>query len=256
MGQKPFAIDDVESWLNEHNSDFLGTTEGKQLLEGVRSRMKDLNLIPKNAIESALNPATLEQTERLRQYLNDNWSPRTNRLVVGMKDAIDDSVTKQAGTDVYATSRALRQFRANAFDDPKGISGMLESPDGVPSNRAVQPEKIPQHVENMSIDQMHHFVGVLKQASVQDPALHASAVKSLSATRAVFANGVRAAGDSTAHFWNQKAVGQYLDRHGPKMAEVFTPAEMDRFKTLNTAGKILDIDKRYKGAAVQGNQNS
>ena len=66
--------------------------------------------------------ATVQQAERLKQYLGDQWSPRTSRLIGQLKGAIDDDVTKAAGSDIYANARATRSLQAKLLDDPTGIA--------------------------------------------------------------------------------------------------------------------------------------
>lgn len=45
---------------------------------------------------------------------------------------------------------------------------------------------------------------------------------------------------------------QYLNQNSAKLAKAFTPAELERLKALNSAGHILDVDRTYPGAVVQG----
>jgi hypothetical protein len=52
--------------------------------------------------------------------------------------------------------------------------------------------------------------------------------------------------------WNNRGVSQYLNANAAKLAQVFSPAELENMHTLNRAGHILDVDRTYPGAAVQG----
>lgn len=52
--------------------------------------------------------------------------------------------------------------------------------------------------------------------------------------------------------WNNRGVSQYLNANSAKLARVFTPAELKQLRTLNDAGNILDVNRSYPGATVQG----
>jgi hypothetical protein len=51
--------------------------------------------------------------------------------------------------------------------------------------------------------------------------------------------------------WNARGVSDYLNANSAKLAKVFSPSELQQLKTMNDAGHILDIDRSYKGSAVQ-----
>lgn len=232
----------------KNNSAFLGTTEGKQLLEGVQARAKELGLSGPN---ETFNPATVAQAESLRQYLNENWSPRTSRLIGALKGALDLDVAKAAGADIYAAARKVRTERAVNLEEPKGIAKLAAPDDRLGINRQVAHEDVGDYVANLSADQFGQVVNVLK-ASGKNPKIAPQAATALNEIRAHFANEVKAKGDSTKGMWNEKAVNQYLQDNNANMAQVFTPEELKRFQTLNDAGNILRMDRTYPGAAAQG----
>lgn len=226
-------------------SEFLGTVEGESLLKGVRARMKTLKMIDS---EGNTLPVTVKQAERFKQYLGDQWTPRTSRLIRRLKDAVDDDVMSAAGEDLYQEARASRALRARTLDDPNGIAKIMDSdgPGGI--NRKVDVEKIPDAIANMGVNQFKHVVDTLK--SVPEP-LQAQARAAIAEIRSQFANRVTEAGNSTQTMWNAKAVTKYLNANSQRMAQVFTPEEMANFRTLNDAGHILKKDQSYPGAAVQ-----
>jgi hypothetical protein len=47
-------------------------------------------------------------------------------------------------------------------------------------------------------------------------------------------------------------VTKYLQNNAARMAQVFTPEEIAKFRNLNDAGHIVAKDQSYPGAAVQG----
>lgn len=244
----PIQLNGVQDFLQKNKAAFLGTVDGKQLLEGVQARANELGLTGPN---ETFNPATVEQAERLRQYLNDNWSPRTGRLVGAIKNTLDEDVTRAAGADVYAAGRAVRAARAANLEEPKGISKLLAPDDKLGINRQVEYPDVGDYVANLSPDQFGQVVNVLKTAG-KHPEIAPQSAKALNEIRAHFANEVKGKGDSTKGMWNEKAVHRYLADNNENMAQVFTPEEMQRFKTLHDAGSILRMDRSYPGAAAQG----
>ena len=244
----PIQLNGVKDFLQNNKAAFLGTTDGKQLLEGVQARANELGLTGPN---ETFNPATVEQAERLRQYLNDNWSPRTGRLVGALKNTLDEDVTRAAGADVYAAGRAVRAARSTNLEEPQGVSKLLAPDDKLGINRQVAHEDVGDYVRDLPVDQFGQVVNVLKAAG-KNPAIAPKAANALNEIRAHFANDVKAKGDSTKGMWNEKAVHQYLADNNANMAQVFTPEEMQRFKTLHDAGNILRMDRSYPGAAAQG----
>lgn len=241
-------LDAVGNILTKEKAAFLGTTEGKQLLEGVTARAKELGLLGDNDV---FHPATVEQAERLRQYLNDNYSPRAGKLIAKLKDAIDDDVTRVAGADIYAAGRKIRSARAMNLEDPVGVSKLLAPEDRLGINRDVAHEDIPKYVTSLSSDQFGHVVRVLKDAG-KNAAIAPQAATALNEIRATFANAVRDAGESTQGMWNAKGVNKYLRDNSARMEQVFSPEEMRQYQTLNDGGRILRMDRSYPGAAAQG----
>lgn len=238
----------VGNILTNEKAQFLGTSEGKQLLEGVTARAKELGLLGSN---ETFNPATVEQAERLRQYLNDNYTPRAGKLIAKLKDAIDEDVTKAAGADIYAAGRRVRAARSTNLEEPEGVSKLLAPEDRLGINRDVAHEDIPKYVTSLEADQFDHVVRVLKEAG-RNPAIAPKSAAALNEIRSTFANAVQDAGESTQGMWNAKSVNKYLRDNRARMEQVFSPAEMAEYKTLNDGGRILRMDRTYPGAAAQG----
>jgi hypothetical protein len=245
----PIQLPSVQA-LTGAPAQFLGTVEGKQLLEGVNARMKELGLTGPN---ETFNPATVEQAERFRQYLNDNWTPRTSRLIGQLKDALDKDVTKAAGADVFAAARALRAQRAKLIEEPDIASKLLTPRDAnrLGVNRSVDEEDVPKYLTGQSALQVGHYVNLLR-AAAKVPELAPQALTAMRELRAQFANEYHAAGASTAGKWNQKAANRYLKDHEQAMGTVFEPGEMQQFKDNDDAARWLHMDRSYPGAMVQG----
>lgn len=241
---QPIDMPSVHKIIGGSASQFLGTVEGKQLLQGVKARMGDLGMLD----DGEAQPANVQAAERLRQYLNDNWTPRTSRLIGSLKDAIDDDVTKSAGQDIYGQARAMRSLRARTLDDPNGIAKLMDSsgPEGV--NRAVPTEKIADAVTTMPVAQLQHVLTTLKEVPDE---LQPQAQAAIAEIKAHMAAKVADAGKSTQSLWNAKGVTQTLTKNSARMQALFTPEEMAKFGDLNDAGNILKKDQSYPGAAVQ-----
>jgi hypothetical protein len=244
-GGVPIDMPATGDFLKNQRSQFLGTVEGKQLREGVQARMRDLGLMDE---DGNVQQATVQQAERLKQYLGDQWSPRTSRLIGQLKGAIDDDVTKAAGSDIYANARQTRALRATLLDDPTGIAKLAAPDDRLGINRTVPLEQVPDYVANLPVDQFGHIVKTLRDVPAE---VQPSAAAALNEIRSHFANRVEAAGNSTQGMWNTKGVNEYVNKNQLKMAEVYSPEEMQRFKTLADAGNILKMDRTYPGAASQ-----
>jgi hypothetical protein len=243
----PLSLPTTGQVLGQRSA-FLGTVEGKQLREGVMARMRDLGLMDE---DGAMQGATVQQAEQLKQYLGDQWSPRTSRLISQLKDAIDDDVAQAAGSNVYAAARAMRSQRAAILDDPTGIAKLAQPDDRLGINRQVPLEKVPDYVTGLPVDQFQHVVRTLGTVGGDNAALGESATAALNEIRTHFASKVQAAGNSTQSMWNAKAVNQYLRANELRMREVFTSDEMRQFKTLNDGGNILRMDRTYPGAEAQ-----
>jgi hypothetical protein len=244
-GGVPIDMPTTSDFLTNQKAEFLGTVEGKQLSEGVQARMRDLGLMDQSG---NVQSGTVQQAERLKQYLNNQWTPRTSSLIGQLKGAIDEDVTRAAGSDIYQQARQTRALRATLLDDPTGIAKLAAPDDRLGINRAVPLEKIPDYVTSLPQDQFSHIVNTLRNVP---PEIQPAAANALNEIRAHFANQVEAKGNSTQGMWNARGVDDYLRANGARMAHVFSPEELRQFKTLQDAGNILKMDRTYPGAEAQ-----
>lgn len=243
-GDTPVAMPETHKLFSGDKAEFLGTTEGESLLKGATARMKSLGMLD---AEGAPQAVTVKQAEQLKQYLNNQWSPRTSRLIRSIKDAVDDDVTKWAGEDVYRAAREMRRSRAVTLDDPKGIAKLMDAdgPDGI--NRAVSVEKIADTVAGMPKDQLAHIVRTLRNVPEE---LRPQADAALQEIKAHFANQVLDKGAKGAQ-WNAREVTRFLKNNAAKLPEIFSEQELAKLKDLSDAGHILAKDTSYPGAAAQ-----
>lgn len=241
---KPFDTNKTREIVGDE-SEFLGTVEGESLLRGVKARMKALKMTDADGTPQR---TTVQQAERLKQWLGDAWSPRTSRLIKRLKQAIDDDVLSAAGEDVYARARALRAERARVLDDPQGLAKILDADGPQDINRAVATERVGDVITTLPVAQFSHIVKTLTEApaSLREPAQAA-----LAEIKSQFANKVLEIGTKTQTQWNAKGVSKYLNDNSARLRVLFTPDEMRRFADLNDAGHILRFDSSYPGAHVQ-----
>lgn len=244
-GGQPIEMPELHKLMGGDKADFLGTVEGQQLLHGVTARMKSLGMLD---AEGKATPATIQQAERLKQYLGDQWSPRTARLIQRMKDHIDEDVMAGAGEDIYKEARAIRRMRAVTLDDPNGIAKIMDAsgPEGI--NRAVAVEKIPDVIATMPVNQFDHIIQTLKNVPAE---LQPQAQAALSEIKAQMANRLLEAGSKRAGGWAARDVTKYLNANAEKLSRIFTKDELAKIQDLNDAGHILATDRSYPGAAVQ-----
>lgn len=241
---KPFDTKAVRSIVGDE-SEFLGTMEGEALLRGVKARMRSLKMTDADGTPQR---TTVQQAERLKQYLGDQWTPRTSRLIKRLKEGIDDDVLSVAGEDVYARARSLRAERARILDDPNGIAKIMdaEGPQGI--NRAVAVERIGDVITTLPVAQFSHIVQTLNAAP---PELRGPAQAALAEIKSQFANKVHEIGAKHATQWNARGVSKYLNDNSARLRVLFGEDELRKFADLNDAGHILRFDSSYPGAAVQ-----
>lgn len=239
----PTKLDSFQNILNDSSE--LTNSDRVHLQSSLNAYIKKLGM----AGEDGSIAGSAKQAETIRKYLNEQWSPQNSRLVGKLKDALDEDVTASAGDDIYAEARRIRSMRGQTLDNPNGIAKLMDSsgPEGI--NRSVPVEKIADSLTGMPVDQFSH---VIKTLNDSPPELQPQAQAAIAEIKAQFANKVHAIGTSQQGQWNAKGVTKYLQNNAARMAQVFTPEEIGKFRNLNDAGHIVAKDQSYPGAAVQG----
>lgn len=247
---KPITLGGLANMMLKQKSQFLGTVEGKQLLEGVQARMQELGFMGDN---DTFHPATIEQAERLRQYIGQQWQSRVAPLVSALKNHLDNDVAATAGADIFKQAREIRALRAKVLEEPEGVARLLQPKEAnkLGINRITDFSDIPHMLTQLEPDQFGHYVDMLRMAATVNPELHGKALTALRELRSQFANEVQAEGNKTAGAWNQKAVNQYLKKNEMNMRKVFTSEELGDYQDMDNAGRWLHQDKTYPGAAAQ-----
>lgn len=195
---------------------------------------------------------TAAQAETLRRYLNENWTPSNSKYVGALKDALDDDVTKQAGSDIYKNARAIVKQQKDTLENPNGIGNLLDSsgPSGI--NRKVPIGKVADTIASMPTAQLKH---VIRTLDGMPPELQESAQAAKAELQGHLAARLQEAGNRTAESWSHKPVNQFMDANSAKLPIVFgadNPA-LTKMQNLRAAGNILRVDRSYPGAAIQAN---
>lgn len=231
-------------------SEFYGTTEGEALHRGVVARAQHLGLMDD---QGQFRPATVNQAEQFRQYLGEQWTPRTAGVIGKLKDALDSDVAQHGGADLFDQARSLRSRRATLLDDPTGIAKLLHPDDRLGINRDVPLEQVPDYIANLPTDQFNHVINVLKSsAHLGNGELADSAAAAIREIKGHMAAKLHDAGSAPIQGgWSAKGFYKQLNQYSNKMPSVFSPKEMGDWKTVNDASNTLRMDRTYKGAKVE-----
>jgi hypothetical protein len=217
-----------------------GTPQGLAFKAQLDKVMQSLGIADPqgNILSTSVNNA-----ERLRQWMNSSWKPETSGFITELKNALDTDVTQAAGKDVFEQARAARTLQAQQLQNPafERIAGLSD---------AKNFEAIPDAVARLPSDQLAHVVNVFSNMPEGLQPLGTQALQEIAghyANRIVEAGTPKAVGGS----WSDIGVSKYLQNNNARLAQVFTPEGMNMIGDLNQAGKITAMDKRYIGAAGQ-----
>lgn len=231
-------------------TEFVGTAEGEALHRGAIARAQRLGLLDQNG---AWRPATVEQAEQFRQWLGDQWTPRTARMISKTRDALDADVAAHGGQDLFTKARALRAQKATMLEEQPGVAALMKPDDRLGINRQVPLADIPDHIANLDRDQFNHVINVLKSsAHMGDDELAEQAAAALNEIKGHMAAKLEHAGGKAQDGnWNANDFYKQADKYSQKLPAVFNEEERRRIQVVNRAGNVLRMDKRYPGAAAQ-----
>jgi len=217
-----------------------GTTQGIAFKDRLDTTMQHLGMLDK---DGNVLPTTVNNAERLRQWMNTSWKPETSGFISELKSALDSDVTKAAGQDVFERARTARILQAQQLDTPAfNKIRALSDADNF--------EAIPDAMARLPSNQLAHVSNVL---SNMPEGLQPAGTAALNEIAGHFANRIIEAGTPRAvgGSWSNIGVSEYLANNNQRMAQVFTPNGMQMISDLNQAGKITAMDKRYPGAQGQ-----
>lgn len=246
MKGQPVKLSGFQDVLNDESN--LTNSDRVGLKTGVTAYLKKLGMLDDdgNISGNGVN------AETVRKYLNENWSPANSKFTGALKDALDDDVTKAAGSDVYKKARAIVKQQKDTLENPTGIGTILDSsgPNGI--NRKVAVGDVADKITHLPTAQLQHIVTTLDN---MPPELQEAAQAAKSELQGHMAARLQEAGNRTSDAWGHKAVNQYLDANSAKLPIVFgkdNPALTD-IANLRAAGNILRVDRSYPGTAIQAN---
>lgn len=243
-------FNNLQSLLGDH-SQFTGV-EGRQLHNDIAQVAQQFGMMGQDGF---WKPTTVATTEKFRQWLGEQYSPRTGRTIARLKDAIDDDVAAHGGQGLYDAGRALRYRRDQFLEGPTGIRKLMPDklPDGRLINRPVPLDKVADHIANLPREQFDHIINVLHDsAKLGKGELAEGNAAAINELRRHMAETLHEAGSGGRDGqWNPHNYHDQLDAYSTKLPAVFSPEGLRRFNTIHDAGNALRVNKRYPGAAKQ-----
>lgn len=193
---------------------------------------------------------TVANAENFRKWLNQVWTPQNSQTLGQVKGALDNSVLKGAGEDIYGPARSLAQMEYQTLDNPNGVSRLMDVDPKSPLNRTTPYVKIPDAITRLDPDQ---FANVFKTLDTMPEGIQPAALAAKSEIKAHLANKLVDAGSSTQGQWNAPAVSKVLSANSAKLQTAFEdqPEVLSKISDLDSAGKILKVNQSYPGAAAQ-----
>lgn len=196
---------------------------------------------------------TVKQAEDFRKWLNQRWTPDNSKIIGTIKDALDKDVFSAAGEDIYASARKLHQLEKSTLDDPRGISKLMDSDPRSPMNRTTPYEAIPNALVKLSNEQFKHIIDTYRALPSELQPLAQRAIATLKAHYAerMVNTGTETLQGNPRGLWNTGGVNKFTSANSAKLPMIFDTSEMQRIDTMLQAGKILQVNPAYPGAAAQ-----
>jgi hypothetical protein len=234
----------LQESLNEPSLKNQLTARGmSHLRDGIQSELERFN-------ETNSGTWTVKQSEQFRQFLNSVWTPENSGIIGKLKGALDDDVLKGAGEDIYGPARQLTQMQKQTLENPNGIARLMERDPKTPINRTTSFDKIPDTLQRLSPDQ---FNQVIKTLDTMPEELQPAAKAAKAEIKAHLVNKVYEAGSKTQGQWNAPGVEKVVKANSAKLQSAFAdqPEVLRDIQDLRSAGKILQTNQSYPGAAAQ-----
>ena len=166
---------------------------------------------------------------------------------------MDEDVISSGSPDLYAKGRQLRKMQADLFDDPKGISTIMDSDGPKGMNRKVPFEEITGKIASMPVDQMHHVIGVLRAAPEELQPQAQAAIQSIQGhfVGKLVDTGTKTAGGKPLEIWNAPEVAKFISQNNGKLSSLFSEDQVAQIAKLRDAGNVLSVNPSYPGASAQ-----
>ncbi len=234
----------LEEMLNDRSFNNQMTAQNQtHLVNGIKAEIERFK-------EANGGKLTVQQAEQFRQFLNTLWNKDNSSTIGKLKGRLDEDVLAGAGEDIYSVARKLSESEKRTLDDPNGVAKLFDHDPRTPINRATAHEKMPDTLLRLPVAQFENVLKTLKDMPEQ---VQPAAQQAMAEIRAQIANKVMEAGESTKGQWNATAVSRYLKQNSAKIKTAFAdnPEALAKISDLNSAGKILQADGSYPGAAAQ-----
>jgi F0F1-type ATP synthase delta subunit len=239
VGAVPVELGGFKEFLDK-KSNFVKDAE-KSLRNGVDDYLSEQGLLnPDKTVKSM----TVGQSEKLRQFINDQYDHTTSRKIGELVSRIDDDVFSNVKGQTYEQARSHFRAGKEIYDNPKAIKDLLGD-EGV--NQKIADEKVMNKIGNVDQSQFNHLINTLRDTGKTD------AIKEI---QTALVNRVKEAGRSeVTEPWNARAAAKERAKLSEKLNVAFAdnPQLLDKIDKGIEAGNILYIPNKYPGAAVQTN---
>ncbi|MFW6851815.1 glucosaminidase domain-containing protein [Burkholderia gladioli] len=211
-------------------------------------------------------PGSVAAWDAVRKSNNAGWTPDNSRTIAAVNRAIDQDVAAAAGSESYKLGDAVHQAQKTLLDAP-GIAKVFGDADANGIKGGIALEKLPQKLNNLPLDQWRHVYNTLDDLSRGQirgapegmppvpPETQQLAAAARDEMKGALAREVYEQGAGKTGVWNQNSVNKTLNSVvGQKIAETFSPDEVQRFHALNYAGQIMPGVHSYEGAGLQASR--
>ncbi len=239
VGDVPVELSSLKEYLDK-DSNFVHSPE-KSVKTGVRDYLKEQGLL---AEDGAIKPMTVNQSEKLRAFINKQYNYETKGKVGDLVNRIDEDVFKNVQGKTYEEARAHFKAGKEIYDNPKAIKDLMND-EG--TNQKIKDEQVMTKISSLDESQFNNLIDTLQKTGKTD------ALKEIQTN---LVNRVRQAGKSEINEpWNGRAAAKEFQNLGEKLQVAFkdNPEVLAELSKNIEAGHILHIPTRYPGAAVQTN---
>lgn len=227
------------------------TREAKELRNGVRSYLKEQELIDK---DGNILPMNAQQAEAVKQYMTPSWDRKNANAYSALRDSLDDDVIGILGEQVYAPARALRVQYSNIFEKPTSIAKLLDidGPEGI--NRAVSKEKVAEFIASKARTDQAQFKRIMDTLNgISDPNLQPLAQNAIKEIKGTILDDIFKGNLNDQLVWsnNPQALTKALAPYSGKLDAILGDATANRLRTLKAGSHILQkVDYNPSGSAA------
>lgn len=253
----PIKFSKLEETLSTA-SEFAGKAENAAIRRGLRAYLKEQGIMGKDGDMIATNAMA---AEKVKQYLNGQWSPQNKGLIGKLKGQIDDDVLAVLPSDIYKDARSIRRQYSEIFEDPKGLAKILDisGPEGV--NRAISLDVLPDTLATWAARnsaQFKHVIGTLE--NLPTPELQTAGRQAIGEVKAHLVEkmlgrnidqGEAALGGKVTWKGTDDSLQRAMAPYRGKLEDLLGKQLSDRMETLKIGARILrPYDPNPSGTAT------